>query len=122
MKNKRINRRKFIKDTTTLTAAASLAPSFSIGKSVQLSEEIIGHGNFTYRVHKGWGNLDSVKYPINNCHEMIMDSRGRLIMIGDNTNNNIVIYGKSGKILDYWGVRYGQGHAGNSYPVKLERV
>ncbi|MEO0340490.1 MAG: 6-bladed beta-propeller, partial [Bacteroidota bacterium] len=45
-----------------------------------------------------------------NCHEMVLDSKGRLIMVGDHTKNNILIYDKSGKLLDSWGIRYGQGH------------
>jgi hypothetical protein len=39
-----------------------------------------------------------------------MDSKGRLLMIGDHTNNNILIFDKSGKLLDYWGTQYPGGH------------
>jgi hypothetical protein len=39
-----------------------------------------------------------------------MDSKGRLIMIGDHTNNNILVFDKSGKLLDYWGTQYPGGH------------
>ena len=41
---------------------------------------------------------------------MVMDSRGRLLMVGDDTHNNILIYDKSGKLLDSWGIRYKGGH------------
>lgn len=73
-------------------------------------DTIIGHGDFKYKVHKSWGDLDSAITPVKNCHEMVMDSKGRLIMVGDNTQNNILIYDKSGKLLDAWGVRYKGGH------------
>ncbi|MEM9144314.1 MAG: 6-bladed beta-propeller [Bacteroidota bacterium] len=73
-------------------------------------DSVIGHGNHRYRVHKEWGNLDPTKTPVNNCHEMVMDSKGRLIMVGDDTHNNILIYDKSGKLLDSWGIRYKGGH------------
>ena len=104
-------RRNFLKKATALTAGAVVVPSFYINASKpKLSEEIIGHGDFKYRVHKAWGNLDPAKTPIKNCHEMVMDAKGRLIMVGDHTKNNILIYDKSGKLLDSWGIRYGQGH------------
>jgi len=41
---------------------------------------------------------------------MVMDSKGRLIMVGDDIRNNILIYDKSGKLLDAWGTRFKGGH------------
>lgn len=41
---------------------------------------------------------------------MVMDSKGRLIMITDETKNNILIYDKSGKLLDSWGTWFPGGH------------
>jgi len=111
MKPKKINRRKFMNSTTGFAAGTLLMPSFSIGKSkAKLSEEIVGHGDFKYRVHKEWGDLDPAKTPVKNCHEMVQDSKGRLIMVGDETKNNILIYDKSGKLLDFWGINYTGGH------------
>lgn len=39
-----------------------------------------------------------------------MDSNGRLIMITDETKNNIIIYDKSGRLLDSWGDQFPGGH------------
>lgn len=75
-----------------------------------MSDVIIGHGDFKYRVDKDWGTLDSQRTPVNNCHEMVQDSRGRLIMITDEVKNNILIYDKSGKLLDTWGTSFPYGH------------
>ncbi len=84
---------------------------FSILKSrPRLDNRIIGHGKFRYRVHQEWGNLDPAKTPVKNCHEMVMDSKGRLIMITDETRNNIIIYDKSGKLLQTWGTGFPGGH------------
>lgn len=111
MQTKKINRRNFLNKSTALTAGTILIPSFYIGKSKpKLSKEVIGHGDFKYRVHQDWGNLDPAKHPVKNCHEMVMDSKGRLIMVGDETKNNILIYDKSGKLLDFWGISYESGH------------
>ena len=106
-------RRDFIKKTVLTGTAISMAPSFgfSILKSKpRLSEQIIGHGHFRYRIHEEWGNLDRSKTPVKNCHEMVMDSKGRLIMVTDETHNNIIIYDKSGKLLKSWGNGFPGGH------------
>ena len=112
MKNRLMNRRTFSKQSASLLGGLALIPSsFYILKSEpKLSEMIIGHKGFKYRVHKEWGDLDPAKTPVNNCHEMVMDSKGRLIMVTDETKNNILIYDKSGKLLDSWGNDYPGGH------------
>lgn len=104
-------RRTFVKQSALVTGGALLFPEFTVGKSApKLSDEVIGHGKFKYRAHKAWGNLDPSKTPVNNCHEMVMDKAGRLIMVGDETKNNILIYDRSGKLLDSWGAGFPGGH------------
>lgn len=100
-----LNRRSFVKKTGLALGSAALLPStqtFGIIIKPSLNEEIIGHGDFRYRVERGWGNLDPNTTPVNNCHEMVMDSKGRLIMSTDHPKNNIIIYDKSGKLLNSW--------------------
>tara|TARA_R110002033_G_scaffold56090_3_gene104965 strand:- start:39301 stop:40398 length:1098 start_codon:yes stop_codon:yes gene_type:complete len=111
MKNNENNRRKFMKTSAQVAAGAIILPHFNIiASKPKLKEKIIGHGDFKYRVHENWGNLDAHITPVNNCHEMVMDAKGRLIMVGDDVKNNIIIYDKSGKLLDSWGISYGGGH------------
>ena len=71
---------------------------------------MIGHNGFTYEVDKNWAKIGANTNPLLNCHEMVQDSKGRLIMLGDDTHNNILIFDKSGKLLDYWGTAYNGGH------------
>ncbi|WP_332369401.1 hypothetical protein [Spirosoma telluris] len=101
-------RRTFLKNSTAL-AASSLAVNL-VGYARNTDHEIIGHGAYRYRVNKEWGVLDPAKTPVFNCHEMVKDSKGRLIMINDEVKNNILVYDKSGKLLDSWGTRYPGGH------------
>ncbi|WP_288956476.1 6-bladed beta-propeller [uncultured Polaribacter sp.] len=106
-----MNRKQFLGNTVKAAAGMLVAPHFNILKSKpKMYDTIIGHGDFKYKVHKSWGDLDRAKTPVKNCHEMVMDSKGRLILVGDNTKNNILIYDKSGKLLDSWGIRYKGGH------------
>lgn len=90
--------------------AALALPSFNIIAKPALAGEVIGHGNFKYRVNKTWGNLDPAKTPVVNCHEMVMDKKGRLFMVTDETRNNIIIYDTSGKLLGTWGSEFLSGH------------
>ena len=103
-----INRREFTR-RSALMAAATFYPANIISRRPQ-PDEIIGHGDFRYRVHRDWGRLDASVTPVNNCHEMVQDARGRLIMIGDETRNNVLIYDTAGKLLGTWGTEYPYGH------------
>lgn len=107
MKN---TRRTFIKNSAALVGGGVLIPPFHILKSnPKNKEQVIGHGGYRYRVHKDWGTLDS-STPVKNCHEMVTDSKGRLIMITDEVKNNIIIYDKSGRLLNTWGHEFPGGH------------
>lgn len=74
-----------------------------------MEKTILGHNDFKYILHKDWGNLRS-STPVKNCHEMVLDSKGRLILITDHAKNNIIIYDKSGRLLDTWGDQFPGGH------------
>lgn len=71
---------------------------------------MIGHGEHRYRVISGWGNLDPVRYPVADCHEMVMDRKGRIFLLTNHTKNNILIYDRSGKYLGHWGDCYPGAH------------
>ncbi|MCH5597493.1 NHL repeat-containing protein [Niabella ginsengisoli] len=108
-----MNKRNFLKTATILTTAIAAKPAaaFGINKKLKLEDDVlIGHGGFKYKVHKNWAKISPAHNPLFNCHEMVMDSKGRLIMIGDHTNNNILVFDKSGKLLDFWGTQYPGGH------------
>lgn len=102
MKNK--SRRNFIKKTTLLGGLSLAVPHFSFGiiHKKKMSGAIVGHGDFRYHVDKEWGVQDSSKIPVKDCHEMVQDRKGRLILATNHTRNNIIIYDRSGKVLDTW--------------------
>ena len=104
---KNINRRDFLKQTSLSGIAMS---TFSLSSFQWNNDTIIGHGDFTYKVDFNWGSFDPLKFPVNNCHEMVMDRNGRLIMVTDEPKNNILIYEQSGKILDAWTLNLPAAH------------
>lgn len=106
-------RRNFIRNAAITSAVAMTKPAaaFSIlHKDKQPDDPVIGHGAFMYKADKSWAKIGINSNPLFNCHEMVQDSKGRLIMLGDNIKNNILIFDKSGKLLDYWGTAFPGGH------------
>jgi peptidylamidoglycolate lyase len=112
---KKNNRRNFIKNTSLLSASSMLIPEISFGISGKAIEknDVIGHGDFKYRVDKDWGAQDYAQFPVNHCHEMVMDKKNRILMTTTHPKNNILIYNQSGKIEDFWSVNYDGAHGLN---------
>lgn len=106
------SRRNFIKKTGLAGAALTAMPSFGfhIMRKPKGKEVILGHGDYQYKLIKDWAKMSSIETPLLNCHEMQMDSKGRLVMIGDHPKNNIIIFDKSGNVIDSWGTAYPGGH------------
>ena len=100
------SRRQFIASSGTAFAGFYLSTSKTRGAAPQ----VIGHGDFKYEVVSGWGQLDPESTPVANCHEMTEDSAGRLILFQTDVRNNVVIYDKSGKLLETWGTEYPGAH------------
>jgi peptidylamidoglycolate lyase len=99
------SRRKFLKNAVSGSGAimaASVFPFYIKPSKPRLEPEILGHGDFTYRIEREWGDLNPNNYPVNNCHEMVMDRKGRLIMLTDHPRNNVIIYDTAGKLLETW--------------------
>lgn len=73
-------------------------------------DTILGHNNKKYRINTRWSQADAVRYPVNDCHEMVQDQKGRILLLTNDTHNNVLIYDKNGKVLDAWGTDYPGAH------------
>lgn len=81
--------------------------SGALGKTQDI---IIGHHTHQFRLIRGWGDLDPEFYPVNDCHEMVIDKSGRIFLLTNECKNNILIYDRSGKLLGSWGHEYPGAH------------
>ncbi len=92
--------------------ASLVAGSFYIAKNLFAKPQgpVYGHGNMRYTMDADWGKLNPAEHPVNDCHEMVQDAKGRIILLTNETKNNILIYNKSGRLLDYWGHDFPGGH------------
>ncbi|HTE23202.1 twin-arginine translocation signal domain-containing protein [Flavitalea sp.] len=111
------SRRNFLKNAALTGAAAWVNPvsAFSDidniqGGQAKTEDLIIGHGSYRYKVDKAWAKINAGTTPLANCHEMVQDSKGNLIMLGDEPKNNVLIFDKSGKLIDTWGHGFPGGH------------
>jgi peptidylamidoglycolate lyase len=72
--------------------------------------EILGQDNFRYRARRRWGLLDRSRYPVKDCHGMAEDRKGRIVLLTNDTHNNLIAYDKSGKFLVAWETRFPTAH------------
>ena len=104
-----MKRLDFVKQSSFLIAGMAFAKPFNIIHRINNAGPVIGHGDFKYRVNYNWGNLGA-SHPVKDCHEMVMDKKKRIFLITNEVKNNIIIYDRSGKLLDSWGHQFPGGH------------
>jgi peptidylamidoglycolate lyase len=83
-----MNRKKFLEQTSIVTLGLACMPSLLSAK--QKEEIILGHNNKRYRIDTKWGALDFNRYPVKDCHEMVQDSKGRIILLTNETKNGVM--------------------------------
>ncbi|WP_338356049.1 6-bladed beta-propeller [Yeosuana marina] len=106
-----MSRRTFLKQTSLASLGILASPMYSSAFSYNFnSDVIIGHNSHRYKVDMNWGNLNPLKTPVKDCHEMVQDSKGRIVLLTNHTKNNVIIYDKSGKLLETWGTNFPGGH------------
>lgn len=103
-----MNRRHFLGGLSTALAATWTE---ALRAAPAPKETLIGHGAHRYRVVKDWVAPGQGRHhPILNCHEMVQVKDGRLFMVGDHWDNQMLIYKPDGTILDSWGSVWPGGH------------
>ena len=112
------SRRSLLRGTTAALAAASIG-SFP-GSKVAAADTgdthkdcdgvMLGQVPFRYRAQRLWGELDRAKYPVKDCHGIAEDRKGRIVLLTNDTHNNLIAYEKSGKFLQAWENRFPAAH------------
>ena len=98
----RFSRRRFL----TVGSAALMSPGLC---SAAQAGGVLGQGDFRYRIVPGWGVLGA-ETPVKNCHGIVCDREGNLILLTDEVRNNFIVYDPSGKLLHKWGSEYPGAH------------
>jgi hypothetical protein len=100
-----MQRRSFIRKSSLGTIGFLSQPSFPF-----LEDSLLGHNNKRYRLDTKWSKADVATNPVNDCHEMVQDSKGRIVLLTNEVKNNVIIYDKAGKLLTTWGHEYPGAH------------
>lgn len=105
-----MHRRSFIQTSLTTLAGGTIFPNWTTSFPSFSTDLIIGHNSHRYKIDLNWGALNPQFYPVNDCHEMVQDSQGRIILLTNHTKNNVIIYDKSGVLLEVWGTEFPGAH------------
>ncbi|MBD0831909.1 NHL repeat-containing protein [Aestuariibaculum sediminum] len=106
-----MSRRAFLKQSSLASLGILTSPLYSSAFSFKPNKDvIIGHNSHQYKVDMAWGNLNANVTPVKDCHEMVQDSKGRIVLLTNHTKNNVIIYDKSGKFISSWGTEFPGGH------------
>lgn len=63
-----------------------------------------------YTLNNNWAKTSASAFPVNDCHEMVQDQQGRIILLTNETKNNIIVFDTSGKVLANWGHEFPGAH------------
>lgn len=92
-----------------LQASASAAIGAFPWVRPRAAEPVLGQGDFCFRVVPGWGVLDE-RTPVKNCHGIVCDREGHVILLTDHTSNNVLIYDLAGRLVNKWGTQFPGAH------------
>lgn len=79
-------------------------------EDAEADKEILGQGNFRYRTRRYWGHLDRSRYPVKDCHGITEDRNGRIVLLTNDTHNNLIAYRKNGEFQAAWENRFPAAH------------
>ena len=101
-----MERRSFVRNSA-LSAFGLIITKDLFSKNVG---PVYGHNGMTFSMNTQWGALNPEKTPVNDCHEMVQDSKGRILLLTNETKNNVIIYNKSGSYIESWGTDFPGAH------------
>lgn len=101
-----MKRRNFIKNGA-FTSAGFLITNTMLKNN---EKKVYGHGEMKFTLNNTWGNLNTAITPVNDCHEMVQNSQGNIMLLTNETKNNVIVYSKSGQFINSWGTQFPGAH------------
>ncbi len=85
--------------------------AFAAISTVAAADDILGQGEFRYRVVPNWGGEALAQVSVKNGHAAAIDAQGRLFYLTDDARNNVIILdSKTGALLKHWTARMPGAH------------
>jgi peptidylamidoglycolate lyase len=103
-----MKRKEFLLNGSVLVVGSLIAKQ----KLFEFSNEeiIFGQKEKRYKLQKDWVKADAGTLPVNDCHEMVQDAKGRIVLLTNETKNNVIFFNKNGKLLETWGHEFPGAH------------
>ena len=73
-------------------------------------EEVLGQGEFRYRVVQGWAAQALAQVHVKNGHGLAIDGAGRILFLTDDARNNVIILSPAGDLIETWTARMPGAH------------
>ena len=85
---------------------------FFIARNAKAADKgtVYGHNGMHYTLDTRWSKADPLRNPVNDCHEMVQDAKGNILLLTNETKNNILLFNTSGKLKKSWGHDFPGGH------------
>ena len=93
-----------------MTSRFIVAVALAVLHGWGLGQEILGQGEFRYRVVQGWGQAALAKVSVANGHGLAIDRGGRILFLTDDPRNNVIILSSEGELLETWTARMPGAH------------
>jgi peptidylamidoglycolate lyase len=102
-----MNRKEFLRNSSGAVGGILIAKNLFPSMKTQ---PLYGHNGMQYSLNTNWADLNKTIYPVNDCHEMVQDSKGRILLLTNETKNNVLIFNKDGKLTGDWGHDFPGAH------------
>lgn len=103
-----MKRKEFLYNSSILLAGSLLAKNKLV--NIKNDEFIFGQNEKRYKLEKNWVKSAAGSLPVNDCHEMVQDAKGRIVLLTNETKNNLIFFDKKGKLLQTWGNDFPGAH------------
>jgi hypothetical protein len=85
--------------------------SLALAFSLRADSDVLGQGDFRYRVVPDWGSEALAKVQVKNGHAVAVDAQGRLFFLTDDARNNVIVLDtQSGALIRHWTARMPGAH------------
>lgn len=74
------------------------------------SHAILGQKPFQYRINRSWVKASYDEIPVGDCHGLAEDQSGKIYLLHNHPENNVIVLNKNGEVLERWGNEYPQAH------------
>lgn len=103
-----MKRKEFIQNSSMLIAGTMITREQLF--NIVSGEAVYGQNEKKYKLDKNWVKADAATLPVNDCHEMAQDAKGRIVLLTNETKNNVIFFNKKGKLLQTWGHDFPGAH------------